>query len=107
MQDPVYVPIDVEARVWLRQGAAPSAVGSRIRQRLQEHFASFDFGFNMANAEVAWSDVLNVVRDTDGVRKVDRSMTLNGIAQDAALRVQDYPVLGKVALVDDAGRPLE
>ncbi len=100
VQQPVYLAVNIDARVSVRHGAAPEWVGPRIRQRLGELFRGYDFGMHLRDPEIAWSDVFNVIRDTDGVRKVDRAMTLNGAAQDVSLRIQDYPVLGTVTLTD-------
>ena len=65
-----------------------------------------DFGFNIRDAdgnpagEVAWSDVLNVVRDTVGVRKVADDFTLNGLPGDVALKVRELPALGTITIVN-------
>lgn len=75
-----------------------------------------DFGFNLKDAEgnpvgeIAWSDVFNVIRDTEGVRKIGDApgdLTLNGLPADVRLRVQEFPVLGTVTLTNgDTGGPL-
>ncbi len=98
VQDPVYRYIDVEATVWFRDGVSPEAVAARIRQNLRVLFDQVDFGIHQP--EVAWSDVFNVIRDTDGIRKVDRSMTLNGVADDFRLAVAEFPVLRGVTIID-------
>jgi hypothetical protein len=121
VQDPVYQAVDVEARVYLRAGQAPSLVRDRIRANLQTMFRvsntdgtpnlAIDFGFNVRDAEgapageVAWSDVFNVIRDTEGVRKLDdgaAGLKLNGQAAGVPLGVKDFPVLGQVVVVDAA-----
>jgi hypothetical protein len=70
-----------------------------------------DFGFNVKSAtglpdgEVAWSDVFNVIRDTEGVRKIGDlygDLRLNGLSADVKLGIREFPVLGNVALVDGA-----
>ncbi len=119
VQDPVYRTVDVEARVFLREGARPELVRDRIRQRLAAMFRlmetdgtpnpRIDFGFNLRDAEgnpageVAWSDVFDVVRDTDGVRKLgDGSpldLKLNGLPTDVKLAVCELPILRNVTLV--------
>lgn len=117
VQDPVYRRIDVAARVFVREGASGSRVGARIRENLAAYFRirepdgtpnpRIDFGFNLKNAEgepageLAWSDVVNVIRDTDGVRKLgtDRlDLLLNGLPTDVKLDVREFPVLGTVTL---------
>lgn len=68
-----------------------------------------DFGWNMQNAQgvpdpaLAISDVRNVVRDVAGVRKLgagSSGFTLNGADADVVLRLQEFPVLGEVTLVN-------
>ena len=47
----------------------------------------------------------NVIRDTEGVRKLDNGaagLKLNGQATGVALGVKDFPVLGTVVVVDAA-----
>jgi len=123
VQEPVYRPVDVDARVFLRQGAAPGSVRDRIRGALAEMFQItradgtpnplVDFGFNIRDAdgnpagEVAWSDVLDVIRDTEGVRKLGDGpfdLKLNGLPAGVKLGLKEFPVLRNVALVDgDSG----
>ena len=68
-----------------------------------------NFGFAVRDAqgnprpEVAYSDVFNVIRDTQGVRKVgDHSadLLLNGLPADVKLRLYEFPILGDVAFID-------
>jgi len=70
-----------------------------------------DFGANLKNeqgaidGEVVWSDVLNVVRDTEGVRKVDESLNgflLNGVRQSIPLLPIEFPQLTTVSLFNSA-----
>jgi hypothetical protein len=119
VQDPIYRPVDVEARIFLRPGVAPAVVRDRVRANLSRMFqitngdgtpnALVDFGFNVRDAdgnpagEVAWSDVFDVVRDTDGVRKLGDGpydLTLNGLPAGVKLGLKDFPVLRNVVLVD-------
>ena len=119
VQSPVYKNVDVEARVYLRQGFAKATVRDRIKANLEVMFQVneadgtpnplVDFGFNIKDAdgnpvgEIAWSDVFNVIRDTDGVRKIgDRSgdLKLNGLPADIKLGIKEFPLLGNVTLVD-------
>jgi len=116
---PVYRSVDVEARVYLRQGFDPAAVRERIKAGLAEMFRvsgpdgtpnpRVDFGFNIKDVEgnpsgeITWSDVFNVIRDTEGVRKIgDRhgDLKLNGLPADVKLTIREFPVLGDVALID-------
>jgi hypothetical protein len=119
VQDPVYRTLDIEARLFMRQGYAKSQVRDRVRANLQAMFRVsepdgtpnplVDFGFNVRDSEghpvgeVAWSDVFNVVRDTEGVRKLgDRhgDLKLNGLPADVRLAIREFPCLGQVTLVD-------
>jgi len=119
VRDPVYRRIDVRARIFLLPGQRPDAVRDRVRARLAEFFRlsladgtpnpTVNFGFAVRDAqgnprpEVAYSDVFNVIRDTQGVRKVgDHSadLLLNGLPADVKLRIEQFPVLGNVELVD-------
>ncbi|RJS13754.1 t4-like baseplate wedge [Corallococcus sp. H22C18031201] len=119
VQEPVYRRVDIAARLFLRQGASPSDVSTRVRQALAAHFRisepdgtpnpRIDFGFNLKDAqgfpagEVAWSDVFNVIRDVPGVRKLGDArmdLTLNGLPADVMLTVRELPVLGSVTLQD-------
>lgn len=121
VQDPVYRTVNVETRIFLRQGQNGAAVRERIRTNLLAMFAvsnadgtpnaDVDFGFNVRDAEgnpsgeVAWSDVFNVVRDTLGVRKLDdgqAGLRLNGATSDVALALREFPVLGTVTVIDAA-----
>jgi len=121
VQTPVYRTVDVETRVFLRAGHAPGVVRDRIRSNLQAMFrvsdpdgtpnANIDFGFNVRDAEgnptgeVPWSDVFDVVRDTEGVRKLGDGpydLKLNGLAADVKLHMREFPVLRHVVLVDGA-----
>ncbi len=126
VQDPVYRFVDVEARIFLRQGASPGLVRDAARANLREWFRvtradgtpnpQVDFGFNVRDAEgnpdgeVAWSDVLNVIRDTDGVRKLGDGpfdLKLNGLPADVKLALHEFPVLRDARLLDgDTGRLL-
>ncbi|MBI5531845.1 MAG: baseplate J/gp47 family protein [Deltaproteobacteria bacterium] len=119
VQDPVYRTVDVEARVFLRQGASPGDARDRIRKRLAEMFRielsdgtpnpDIDFGFNVRDAEgnpageIAWSDVFNIIRDTDGVRKLGDGpfdLKLNGLPSDVKLGLKEFPVLRMITLFD-------
>jgi hypothetical protein len=109
----------VAARIYLRQGHDPTTVRDRIKDNLAAFFqvsevdgtpnANVDFGFNVRDAdgnpvgEVAWSDVFNVIRDTEGVRKMgDRhgDLMLSGLPADVNLSIQEFPTLGTVTLTD-------
>jgi len=126
VQDPVYLTVDVEATVYLRQGANAATVKAAIVKALQEFFAvslsdgtpnpNVDFGWNLKDAEgnpageIAFSDVFNAVRDVSGVRKIGDGagdFLLSGSREDLSIGVREFPVLGEVSLVNgDTGLPL-
>ena len=122
VQDPTYRPIDVAARIYLRASASPAAVRAAVLQALSRFFdamdvdgtpnLSIDFGWYMRDEDASelggslpLSDVFNVVRDTDGVRKLEassRGFLLNGEWADVPLGTREFPVLGAVELVNAA-----
>jgi hypothetical protein len=126
VQDPVYLPIAVQARVFLRQGANSVAVRLGIAKALAVFFAvslpdgtpnpTIDFGFNVKDAngdpagEIAWSDVFDIVHDVAGVRKIgdgSEDFLLNGARADVPLGAREFPVLGQLTLLNgDTGQPL-
>lgn len=126
VQDPVYVPVDVEAKVYLRQGANAATVRAAILKALQDFFAvslpdgtpnpNVDFGFNVKDSdgnpagEIALSDVLNAVRDVSGVRKIGDGpgdFLLNGAREDLEIGTREFPTLGAVTTINgDTGLPL-
>jgi hypothetical protein len=125
VQDPVYKRVDVAARIYLTSSDPKFRIATRdrVKTALTAMFAisladgtpnpAIDFGFNLKGedglpaAEVAWSDVFDVIRNTQGVRKVGAhqgDLTLCGMPADLRLRVTEFPVLGTVTLFDaDAG----
>lgn len=119
VQSPVYRKVDVEARVYLRQGHAAVTVRERIKANLAAMFRVSEpdgtpnplvnFGFNVKDAdgypagEVSWSDVFNVIRDTEGVRKMGDlhgDLKLAGFPADVRLAIKEFPVLGTVTLMN-------
>ena len=124
VQDPIYKPVNVRARVFLRPGHTGTTVREAIRARLRAFFAlgladgtdnpRVAFGYHLTRstgaAELAWSDLFDVVRDTPGVRKLGDARAdflLNGLPADVALHQREFPVLGHVELVDgDTGATL-
>ena len=119
VQNPVYRTVHVDARIYLKQGVAKPTVRDRVKTNLAAMFRVsepdgtpnplVDFGFNIKDAdgnpvgEIAWSDVFNVIRDTDGVRKIgDRQgdLKLNSLPADIRLGIKEFPVLGTVTLID-------
>lgn len=126
VQSPVYRTVDVQAKLFLRQGYQGSVVKTAAEKALADYFAvslsdgtpnpNVDFGFNIKDAagnpvgEIAWSDVLNVIRDVTGVRKVSHEpdgFLLNDEEDDVILDIEEFPMLGTVTLIDgDTGHEL-
>jgi hypothetical protein len=123
VQDPVYLPIDVQATVFLRQGASAGVVRKAITNALTDFFAislpdgtpnpDVDFGWNVKDAdgqpagEVALSDVFDVVHDVAGVRKIGdgpSDFLLNGARADVVIGTREFPVLGRVTLLNGGTR---
>lgn len=117
--DPIYLPINIAARVWLREGYTGSAAAAQIAAALAAFFApldangnvnpGIDWGFNYKDAngdpagEIAWSDVFDVVKDCACVRKVEAaSFLLNDAQDDVTLGNHLFPALGTLALIDGA-----
>jgi hypothetical protein len=128
VQDPVYLTVNIEAIVHLRQGVAGATAKAAILDRLARAFAitpaeedleltvGIDFGYNIRDEDgnpdgtIAWSDVFNVIRDTTGVRKLDggpAGLLLNGVRDDLEIGTSQFPILGTVTIIDGAtGNPL-
>lgn len=126
VQDPTYLVVDVQATIFLRQGANARVVRTAIQKALADFFAvslpngtpnpAVDFGFNVKDAngdpagEVAVSDVFDVIRDVVGVRKIGdgpEDFLLNGAHKDLVTGAREFPSLGTVTLRNgDTGLPL-
>jgi hypothetical protein len=119
VRDPVYKPVSIRARLFVRAGERPEAVRDRVRARLQEFFQLtntdgthndiVNFGYYLRDddgnvtGELPYSDIYNVIRDTPGVRKLgDHSgdLLLNGLPADVKLRAYEFPILANVELTD-------
>ncbi len=119
VQDPVFLTINVAAVVFLAQGVTATDARTEIEDALEAFFelenedgttnTDIDFGFNLKSSdgtpsnEIAWSDVHNLVRDLPSLRKVDPGpigFTLNGVRDDVAIKVREFPVLGTVSLIN-------
>ncbi len=115
--------INIESEVWIASGYSPSAVKTSIGNALADFFSpmnsdgtpnkNIDFGYNykdsqgMPAGEVAWSDILNTIRDVPGVRKVSQRLLLNGAADDVPISMWQFPALGSAITVNgDTGNAL-
>lgn len=118
-QSAVYLAVNVQAIVYFSADGEGKAVArARIQRRLESNFLisladgtpnpTIDFGYKLLGEDeeapsLAWSDVLNIIRDTTGVRKVGagaEGLLLNGERSDLAIRMHDFPVLGTVTIID-------
>lgn len=126
VNDPIYRVVDIVVKAYFRKGVVKATAAAAIRANLTTFFApqnadgtantNVDFGANIKDSngnitgELALSDVFNVVRDTDGVRKIgpsDTDFLLNGVHNDIVLTVKEFPQLGTVTIVDgDTGTAL-
>lgn len=126
VQDPVYLQVNIQATIFLRQGANTKVVRAAIAKALADFFAvslpdgtsnpRVDFGWNLKNvngdpaSEIAFSDVFDVVHDVAGVRKIGdgaEDFLINGARADLVLDTRAFPVLGRVDLLNgDGGQPL-
>jgi hypothetical protein len=126
VQDPVYLVVNVSVRAYFLAGYVKADVATAIRAALTAFFqvsnddgtpnTNVDFGGNIKDSagtivsELAWSDVLNVVRDVTGVRKIGtdtNDFTLNSVSDDVALTAREFPQLGTVTIIDgDTGGTL-
>lgn len=117
--DPLYLTVDIFAVIYLDAGASAATVAASIRANLDAFFAitlpdgapnpDIDFGF-AKNEELPLSTIMNVVRDTTGVRKLGDGPTeflVNGDHRDVALGLREFPILGTVTLINgNTGDPL-
>jgi len=101
--------LQISPRVAARAGITSADGDDLVRNPL------VDFGFyfkdtdgNPAN-QLAWSDVFNIVRDLDEVRKldVDDGLLLNGVRADVDLVAFYFPTLGTIEIIDgDTGQTI-
>lgn len=126
VENPEYLPVDVNATVFLQRGALAATVDASIRANLTNFFAVnladgspnplIGFGADFLDVsgnptgELAFSDIYNVVRDTAGVRKIGDTagnFFLNGNASDVDIEPQEFPRLGTVTIINgDTGAAL-
>lgn len=112
---PQYFQVDVTAKVYRKAGYDAAAVGETLRGDLEDFFAitlpsgdknpSVNFGGGYVasdgstDSSLPYSDVYNVLRDAEGVRKLG-PVLLNSLAGDVPLQPRQFPILGSVVLVD-------
>lgn len=137
----VFKNVSVATRIYLKRGHSGATVAANIRTALKDFFAAqledgtnnpdIDFGANLLlqnvnwqgvyevgaalpTPELAWSDILNVIRDVAGIRKVDEGQQglLLGtgsqlLRQSVQLLPIEFPKLYSVTITDaDTGSAL-
>jgi hypothetical protein len=120
VEDPLYLTVNVAMTIFLDADADATSTASTVRANLAEFFqilnpdqtinTNIDFGLNYLTGraaneapEIPLSDITNVVRDTEGVRKLgtrDSDSLLNGVHADLPINAVEFPVLGTVTLTD-------
>lgn len=121
VQSPIYKTVNVSTEVFLRPGVNASQVKADLERRLAGFFRvsnsdgspnkNVDFGFNSREGtagEIAWSDLFNVIRDTEGIRKIGvNGLKLNGRNADVSLAAREFPILGSLVLLNgETGLPM-
>jgi hypothetical protein len=120
-----FLDVNISTLVHFENGADKEATATDIRDSLEDFFASnlsdgtanadIDFGANILNdqavpvAEIAWSDVLNAIRDVVGVRRIDdgdSGLLLNGLRQSLVLGLREFPRLRQIQIFDAADNSL-
>lgn len=93
-----------------RANNVTDADGSSV---IQNPLVNFGFFFKDSDGDptgvLPWTDVLNIIRDLDEVRKLDASqgLYLNGLREDVIIGTFKFPVLGTVEVIDgDTGNTL-
>lgn len=112
--------IDVYARIRVSSGQNTTTLKARIESNLEDFFAIEDsdgtenelmgFGYDFRDDDtdtvgiLALSDVYNIIRDTEGVKRIDASIssfTLNGEYADVELLLREFPELGTITIIND------
>lgn len=124
VQDPVFEVVNIQAIVYPQADVNLAVLKQRILDALADFFTpleddgtknpNVDFGYYLQDSEanvlseIALSDVLNVVRDVVGVRKVDvNDFLLNSANEDLTIGRNEFPKLGTVTLLNgDTGGAL-
>lgn len=106
VEDPSFLSIDVTADVKVKNGFTQAAVEQTIKDDLAAFFAlvtaagapnpEVDFGANLVDNVVPFSDIFNVVRDAAGVERVKKSTFVP--ADNVAVALREFPQLGTVTV---------
>lgn len=121
--DPTYLPvvfkeIDHVVTAYFLQGYDPEEVAADMLDRLRDFYAVTDatgaqqdnarFGFEYVDndgdvtGELPWSDVFDVLRDTEGVRKIEAAggLYLNGLVAGVLLGTVQFPRIRSLIVYD-------
>lgn len=115
----LFTDITVKTKIYKESGYSAAQVKANITKSLQMFFAAadsnramnskIDFGYKLLDAngdadyKIAWSDVLNAINDTDGVREVAYTvdnLLLNEIRQSVILAASAFPRLSTITVYD-------
>jgi len=113
---PVYKAIDHYCTIWLREGYVASAVKAAIQANLEDYYEpmlasgepnpNVDFGYYYKDSTgapagaIPWSDIFNVIRDTEGVRKLEHTLQLNGVTDDVPIYNWEFPGMGALTVIN-------
>jgi len=112
VQDPVYLTVDIEARVTFFTDANKTQGREDIKTALAALFAlrnaddtintKVAFGADLRDGVFSWSDVFNAVRDVTLVERVAPSdgVKLNLLVADVVVGSREFPQLGTVTVRD-------
>lgn len=106
VRDPTLLTIPVTCTVKVKNGFTDAQVTDNIEAALTAFFAlqdansapnpEVDFGANLVDNVVPFSDIFNAVRDSAGVERVEKSTFVP--AADTAVALREFPVLGAVVV---------
>lgn len=121
VQDPLFRQINIRTVVFPQSNSttAKLAMKADIVEALRAYFAihqadgtqnpNVRFGFEykdsagIANGEIPYTDVLNVIRDVTRVRKLadgGEGLRINGRPESVVLFMHEFPILGEITVID-------
>ncbi len=106
MTDPTYLTVNVSCQVKKRPNFTNTQVEANITAALTAFFAiqdadgapnpAIDFGQNLTDGLLAWSDIFAAVRGATGVQRVEEDTFVP--ADDVVVTKKQFPVLGTVTV---------
>lgn len=107
-EDPSFLDVDVVAEIRLKDGYTFSEVEANIQADLAAFFATqqsdgapnptIDFGANLKEGLLAWSDIFKVVASAEGVSRVEEDTFLP--ADDVVVDKREFPRLDDVTITE-------